>query len=219
MLRLIIGTLCQLENLLYKIISILAIYENRGIHPKHRILNYHKFFVDNISVTDSVLDIGCGNGYVAYDMAQKARAVTGIDIVRSNIAVAEKKFRRENLQYIFGDATTFSFKERFDIITLSNVLEHIQNRVPFLKNIKKLAPKLLIRVPLITRDWISVYKKECGYEYRLDKTHFIEYTEENFQSELKEAGLAIESQYVKFGELYAIVLSNTSTDLGDQKMP
>ena len=205
MVKFFIKFFCWLHNFSYKIISVLVVRENSGIHPKHRILNYHKFFQDNISTNDFVLDIGCGNGAVAYDLAQKAKKITAIDISEKNILIAKQKFNRENLEYIIGDATTFDFKNKFDIIVLSNVLEHIENRIEFLKKIKTLSPKILIRVPLLTRDWLSVYKKENGLEYRLDSTHFIEYTEENFQEEIQKAGLNIESFYVKFGELYAII--------------
>ena len=34
-------------------------------------------------------------------------------------------------------------------------------------------PKFLIRVPMIDREWISVYKKQLGLEW--DNTRFIEY--------------------------------------------
>jgi hypothetical protein len=44
--------------------------------------------------------------------------------------------------------------------------------------------KLLIRVPVIDRDWIVVIKKELGLEYRLENTHFTEYTFKEFLQEL-----------------------------------
>jgi 2-polyprenyl-3-methyl-5-hydroxy-6-metoxy-1,4-benzoquinol methylase len=208
MLKIAIDFLCWANNLSYKLISSLVVRENDGVHPKHRIMNYHKFFLDNIKKTDAILDIGCGNGSVAADLADKARIVVGIDIDRKNIADAKKLHRRNNLTYITGDATSYPFNEKFDTIILSNVLEHINQRVQFLHGIKNLAPKILIRVPLITRDWLAVYKKECDLEYRLDPTHFIEYTEKDFKKELSEAGVAIENYYIKFGELYAITKPN-----------
>ncbi|EKD25693.1 MAG: methyltransferase type 12 [uncultured bacterium] len=194
-----------LNTFSYKVISVLVVKENGGIHPKHRILNYHKFFLDNISVNDSVLDIGCGNGSVAYDLSKKAKRIVAVDIVEKNIKNAKEKFSNENLEYVLGDATNFEFGEKFNAIVLSNVLEHIENRIDFLSKIKVLSPKILIRVPLLNRDWLSVYKKETGMEYRLDSTHFIEYTEESFKEEIEESGLKIEKYYIKFGELYSII--------------
>ena len=205
MIELLLKLFIWLNNFSYKIISSLVVRAHNGLHPKHRILDYHKFFTDNISESDTVLDIGCGNGAVAYDLSRKAAKVTGIDIKPNNISIAKKRFANDNLDYIVGDAAQLASNEKFDVITLSNVLEHIENRVELLSKIKNIAPKILIRVPLLTRDWLSVYKKEIGLEYRLDNTHFIEYTEENFKQEATKAGLTIESYYTKFGELYSII--------------
>jgi SAM-dependent methyltransferase len=43
-------------------------YEN-GIHVKHRLTRYHDFFVERIRPGERVLDVGCGNGAVSYDVA------------------------------------------------------------------------------------------------------------------------------------------------------
>lgn len=205
MYNFILKILVWIHNFSYRLIGVLAIKENGGIHPKHQILNYYEFFLNNVSPTDKILDIGCGNGACTNAVAKKVAKAVGIDISKKNIELAKKKFFNNNLQYIIGDATTYDFKENFDVIMLSNVLEHIESRIEFLEKIKKLAPKILVRVPLLTRDWLAVYKKEKGYEYRLDKTHFIEYSEESFGGEIAAAGLKIEDYYTKFGELYAII--------------
>lgn len=204
--NIILAFLVRIHNSSYHWISFFSF--NKGLHPKHEIQNYHQFFLDNISNSDSVLDIGSGNGVVAFHIASKAKKVIGIDIRPKNITLSQKKYSKINLKFINGDATTFDFQEKFDVIVLSNVLEHIEDRINFLKKIKKLAPKILIRVPLITRDWISVWKKNNGFNYKLDNTHFIEYTEEYFQKEIEKSELKISSFYVKFGELYSVVLSN-----------
>lgn len=62
----------------------------------------------------------------------------------------------------------------------------------------------LIRVPMLDRDWVTLYKKELGLEYRLDVTHFVEYTLNSFAKELEDAGLKMESYRVRYGEIYAV---------------
>jgi 2-polyprenyl-3-methyl-5-hydroxy-6-metoxy-1,4-benzoquinol methylase len=168
-------------------------------------MNYHKFFVDNVSENDTVLDIGCGNGALTYDVAKKAKEVVGIDLNEQNITTAKNKFSRENIEYIHGDALTELPNEKFDVILLSNVLEHIDKRIEFLTSLKNLAPKFLIRVPMLNRSWIDVYKKELGLEYRLDRTHFIEYTFNGFKEELNRTGLNVLDYSVQFGEIWAVV--------------
>jgi hypothetical protein len=57
---------------------------------------------------------------------------------------------------------------------------------------------------MIDRDWITLYKREIGIEYRLDPTHFTEYTFEQLKEELREADIEIISHHVRFGEIYAV---------------
>ena len=187
----------------YWLINQSARVKNNGEHPKHSIMQYHEFFVKNSKKTDSVLDVGCGDGYVSWHVAAKAQEVVGIDMKKSSIQRAKKKYHRKNLSYIIGDATKKKFTKTFDVIILSNVLEHIQDRVGLLKQLPQ-AQTYLIRVPLITRDWLAVYMKEQGYDYRLDRTHELEYTEELICKELHEAGLKVVSQTNKWGETYVV---------------
>jgi 2-polyprenyl-3-methyl-5-hydroxy-6-metoxy-1,4-benzoquinol methylase len=169
-------------------------------------MNYHKFFVDNVGKDDVVLDIGCGNGALTYDIARKARRVIGIDLNKRNIEIARSRFARENLEFIYGDALTSLPGENFDVVILSNVLEHIERRIEFLVTLQKRAPKLLIRVPMLNRSWIDLYKKEFGLEYRLSPTHFIEYTLETFTEEMTKAGLRVLNCSIQFGEIWAVVI-------------
>lgn len=194
----------RLHNDLYRIASKLAILHEGGLHPKHRIMNYHDFFMDHVSADDRVLDIGCGNGALAADLAKKAKQVVGIDIREKN-KQTWLKHTKPNLTFLVADATTYTPTTPVDVVVLSNVLEHIEHRKEFLNHIKHLAPTFLIRVPMINRDWITLYKKELGVEYRLDKTHFIEYTLKTFISELAEAGFTIKNHTVQFGEIWAVV--------------
>ena len=167
-------------------------------------MNYDEI-VDNVNENDTILDVGCGNGALTYDVATKAKKVVGIDLSEKNISIAKMKYSRENIEYIHGNALTDLPNERFDVIILSNVLEHIDKRVEFLIALKKLAPKFLIRVPMLNRSWIDLYKKELGLEYRLDKTHFIEYTFEGFKQELNKAGLRVLDYSIRFGEIWGII--------------
>jgi SAM-dependent methyltransferase len=195
-----------LHNKAYVALSTIAILQNNGLHPKHRILNYHKFFTDHIDSTDTILDIGCGNGANAFDIAEKAKTVVGIDIEEKYIREANKKHPKPNITYIVGDATVYLFEKKFDKVILSNVLEHIEHRVEFLKKIHPLTDRILFRVPLITRDWLPVYKKEQGSEYRLDLTHFTEYTVEQAKEELAQSGWKFQEFSVQFGEIWGILV-------------
>jgi len=201
----IIKLLLSLDNRIYRRVSKYAVLREGGLHPKHRLMKYHDFFIKNTDSDDIVLDIGCGNGYNTYQIAGKAKSVVGIDIDKNNIETAKRDFKRSNIEYIAGDATIYKFNKKFDVIVLSNVLEHIEDRIGFLKKIKNLGRKILIRVPMMNRSWMVLYKKELGVEYKLDDTHCIEYTTESFLDELRESGIDNLTYTIKFGEIWAVV--------------
>jgi|APSaa5957512535_1039671.scaffolds.fasta_scaffold86094_2 predicted RNA methylase len=209
---LLIRPVLKMHNLCYKLAGVLSSSINSGDHPKHKIMQYDEWFKDNINSGDVVLDIGCNTGTMTHSMSKKASYVYAIDINCRYIQVARKNNMSNNISYICSDATTYDYSQckLIQMVTLSNVLEHIEYRVDFLKKLINQIPwannskTLLIRVPMLDREWISVYKKEIGVEYRLDNTHFIEYTYESFKKEMDEAKIDILSHHVKFGEIYAI---------------
>jgi 2-polyprenyl-3-methyl-5-hydroxy-6-metoxy-1,4-benzoquinol methylase len=201
----IVKIILRLHSFSYNWASFFAKKAGKGIHPKHRLMNYHKFFVDNVSSDDLVLDLGCGNGALTFDLAQKAKKVIGIDINPEKIKLAEENFSAPNIDYLIGDASQYSFDQKFDAIILSNILEHIENRTKLLNKLKSLTSKILIRVPMIDRDWITLYKKELGLKWKSHNSHFIEYTLESFKKEIEQAGLKIKNYSIQFGEIWAIL--------------
>lgn len=201
--KIIIKAILRSHNLCYRLASVFC--KEQELHPKHRLMNYHKFFIDNVDSGDIVLDIGCGNGALSFDIAKKAGKIVGIDLNIKNISIAKKRYSAPNIEYLTGDAIEDLPNQKFDVVVLSNILEHIENRIDFLNKIKTLTPKILIRVPMVNRDWITLYKKELGVEWRLDKTHYREYTLESFKDELKQADLNLGKYSIQFGEIWAII--------------
>jgi hypothetical protein len=96
-------------------------------------------------------------------------------------------------------------KKSYDVVVLSNVLEHLHGRPEFLKKVQKLtqAKRFFIRVPLFERDWRVPLKKELGVEWRLDPDHKTEYTLYSFANDVKDAGLQIEHLEVRWGEIWS----------------
>lgn len=209
--KLLIKPILKLHSFSYELAGKFAIILNNGIHPKHSIMAYKEWFVENIKDDWIVVDVGCNTGMMVEQMAKKAKYVYGIELEEKHINKAKKNIQKNNLEFICADATTYEYEklQKIDCITLSNVLEHIENRVEFLKKLIKQVKwndkkRLLIRVPMIDREWITIYKKDMGLEYRLDSTHFTEYTFEQFRLELHEANIDIQEYFIRFGEIYAV---------------
>jgi SAM-dependent methyltransferase len=203
--RLLLRALLRLDNWLYRAITDAAIRYGRGVHPKHRLIGYHDFFIDRIGPGERVLDIGCGNGAVDLDIVKATGArVIGIDHSRASVEYARRRHGHERLTFVEADARTFVPDGPIDTVILSNILEHLDGRVEFLRDlVDRLAPRrLLIRVPMYDREWLVPLKDELGVDYLLDPTHRVEYTQEALLKELADAGLRVEDLTVRWGELW-----------------
>jgi SAM-dependent methyltransferase len=194
----------------------LAILYGEGVHTKHRHTRYHDFFVGHVERGERVLDIGCGNGALACDLAERAGAtVHGVDINPKNIHTAQTIHAHPKVTYQVGDVYhDLPDGTHFDVIVLSNVLEHLVGRPAFLHGLAdRFAPRrFLIRVPCYQRDWRVPLQEELAVDYRLDPTHEVEYTQDGFRGEMAEAGLAVESLDAIWGELWVAAYPEHADD-------
>lgn len=189
------------------IVSERAIALDGGVHPKHRLMRYHDFFVDRIQDGERVLDIGCGYGAVARSIASRRpkSQVMGLDNDPGRLGQARRADNPPNLSYGETDATKSVPPGPWDVVVLSNVLEHIHDRPGFLKALIETtkAKRFLIRVPLFERDWKMPMRREVGANYYSDPDHKIEPTEAEFRAETAQAGLAVEELITPWGEIWS----------------
>lgn len=178
-----------------------------GVNPKHRLTGYHDFFVDNIPAGSRVLDVGCGIGAVARSIADRVEgvSVTAVDLDEAALAKARGGMTLTNLTFIYGDGVNDLADEHWDVIVLSNVLEHVEDRKGMLAGLlrRNTPERLLIRVPLFERHWHLPLRKELGVNYFSDPTHYIEHTVDEFTAEMKDAGLVIVDKRTLWGEMWA----------------
>ncbi len=192
-----------------KLINHSAIEFSDGIHPKHHLINYHKFFIENMNNNiENVLDVGSGNGFVANEIAEKFKNknVVGIDRNENNIYNSVNKYNLKNLSFIKGDVINYKFKNHFDVVILSNILEHIDNRVTFLNDlIRQTNPKLLFfRVPLYERSWEIPFQNKLNINYFTDEEHFIEHKIDQFKNEMIKSNLKIKKLITLWGEIWCV---------------
>jgi SAM-dependent methyltransferase len=191
-----------LSDLFLSLANLQITRQHGGVHPKHEIMRYEQFFLRFIEPAMTVLDVGSSRGTVTVKLADKARHVTGIEIDQGFYDFAQANSTRPNVDYILGDVTTFKPAQRYDVAVLSNVLEHIDDRVRLVAKIRDIATVLLVRVPALDRDWWPAYRRRIGIEWRSDTTHFIEHTEEELRAELAAAGWRVDLLERRWGEFY-----------------
>ncbi len=94
-----------------------------------------------------VLDVACGEGYGANLLARTASTVVGIDLDEATIEHANRKYRRQNLQFLVGSCEELPFESRsIDLVVSFETIEHVQEQEQFLNEIKRvlIASGLLI---------------------------------------------------------------------------
>jgi 2-polyprenyl-3-methyl-5-hydroxy-6-metoxy-1,4-benzoquinol methylase len=196
------------EDKLNWIINERAMNYGNGIHPKHRLTKYFEYFLSKIELGDSVIDIGCSRGEVAKKIAEARPEsnILGVDIEEYKILEASTNANLKNLKFLCADATKNIDENPFDVMIVSNVLEHINERTKFLKNLIRTtqAKKVLLRVPLFQREWQMPMRQELGINYFSDPDHEIEHTIEEFVTEVEQAGIKLEEVETLWGEIWAV---------------
>jgi SAM-dependent methyltransferase len=200
--------LLKLKDKLDLVINERAMAYGDGEHPKHRLTNYHQFFIDRIASGERVLDVGCGYGAVARSIARQCPGarVVGVELDLQRYGQAVAGDNPQNLAFVHGDALVDLPQGAFDVVVLSNVLEHIDGRVAFLATLlaKTGATRVLVRVPLFERGWEMPLRRELGVSYVSDPDHKIEHRVSELMEEFREAGLAVEEMQTMWGEIWAV---------------
>jgi len=130
--------------------------------------------------------------------------VVGVDRDDGRLAEARAADNPDNLSFVKTDVCDSLPDGPWQAVVLSNVLEHIEDRVSFLKAILQNAKpeRVLIRVPHFERDWKMPMRKELGLNYFSDAEHFIEHRLDELQTELAEAGLRPMVTHTLWGEIW-----------------
>lgn len=198
--------LFMLHDKLEWVINERAMAYEGGRHPKHRLMRYHDFFVARILPGSRVLDIGCGYGAVARSIATSVvgSTVVGVELNQDRLAQARAGDVPENLSFVEADARKNLPAGSWNAVVLSNILEHIEDRVGFLRDIvRQVRPdKVLIRVPLFERNWMLPLRCELEMSYFSDPEHFVEHRLDELHRELAAANLRPVETLTLWGEIW-----------------
>ena len=118
----------------------------------------------------SMLDIGCGTGWISRIWADAGAMVTGLEPSETRAAIA----RQRGLRVLSCYVEDLSVEETFDLIVIRHVIEHLENPAAILRNlVSRLNPDglLLIVVPnidcigrrLFDTDWTWVLPWHCNF--------------------------------------------------------
>lgn len=111
----------------------------RNKNQLKRTLDLHPRSRQRLNNKSIALDIGCGSGGMLITLSSQCKFVIGVDISMESLIFAKKLLEENNCNNVLLYCVESEFlpflEESFDIITASNVLEHVSDQNKTLRNI------------------------------------------------------------------------------------
>jgi len=161
------------------------------LDEKKRYENVHKFIAGK-----NILDFGCGWGYFLFLATKDAKKCNGIELSKERINFIKKNFKK-----IIVKNNINNFSNKFDLITMFHVLEHIPNQVKTLKIIRekiKKKGKVIVEVPSAQDFLISIKELPEFRKFTFWSEHLVLHTEKSLKKVLISSGFKkVKIKYVQ----------------------
>ena len=130
----------------------------------------------------NALDVGCGDGLFLDRLSELGCQPFGLEVDARLVSAETHKKHKIHIGYLDSN---FQPEEKFDLILMLDVLEHIENDVEALQHVRRcLAPDgvLVITVPAFS--WLWTYHDDINH-------HFRRYTSKSLNRSVGAAGLSM----------------------------
>ena len=121
-------------------------------------------FASRLAQDCRCLDVACGVGYGAAELAPRARTVDALDVSFAAVAEGKAMYQSPRIRWVHGSATALPYAgEQFDLITAFEVIEHLSEWRQFLHELHRvLAPGGLLLVSTPNRSTYAELRGEAG---------------------------------------------------------
>ena len=158
----------------------------------------HKLIACEIGKNMSILDIGCNKGYLK-NLTDESNIFWGIDFFLNNLKAAKKNGYKITHRMDLNNFKQFKSKQKFDILILADILEHLVDPEKvltfFVSNNLKDNGKVIISLPNILNISVRLNLLFGRFDYTeegiLDKTHLHFYTLKTGRKLINFSGLKI----------------------------
>jgi glycosyltransferase involved in cell wall biosynthesis len=156
----------------------------------------HTMAIEAVRPDSTVLDIGCGQGYVSEEMAKRAKRVVGVDQYIRESTNPKIEFRKFNLDQ---EDIPVSVSD-FDQIFLLDVIEHLRDPELFMEKLRTAAankrPEVILTTAnvafFITRFMLLLGNFNYGRKGILDRTHTRLFTFNSLRELFQQTGFKVE---------------------------
>ena len=164
-----------------------------------------------------IIEVGCGNGHISYQLARNGFQVKGVDISPDAITQARSNYQDANLSFEVIQAEQLGIGKTYDVVVMSEVMEHLNDPYSVLGVIAKMIKPdgiVVITVPngfgprevFVTKPIQKIFKGESSFARML----------QGFKNVLGYKGVTIQSsnqnlthiQFFSFRDLNALADKN-----------
>lgn len=120
----------------------------------------------------SILDVGCGGGFLSNYLARLGHRVSGIDADPASLSVAQKYDATRSVAYRCADARALPFDDNhFDVVCAMDFLEHVDDPARVIGEAARvLKPQGLFFFHTFNRNWLSWLVVIKGVEWFVENT-------------------------------------------------
>jgi 2-polyprenyl-3-methyl-5-hydroxy-6-metoxy-1,4-benzoquinol methylase len=166
---------------------------------KHSNRSSHDYARKMVGVNQDVLDVGCGEGFLAAELVKDNNRVTGIDDRPAPSEISNlDRYYSADLESGIGPVVPQLKGKRFDRVLLLDVLEHLRRPDRILQDchlVLKREGLLIVSVPNVANIAVRLMLLFGRFDYSergiLDKTHVHFYTRKTARCMLQENGFTI----------------------------
>lgn len=157
-------------------------------------------YAGNVVEGRTIMDLGCGRGFLTRMLHDGgAKTVVAIDI---SMAYLRRLADLPGVIPVLANAERLPFRDAFDLIVSTDVMEHVLNLGSFLVSVNQsLRPHgvAIIRVPY--RESLIGYSKQAGCKY--DFVHLRTFDRHTIKDTLRSAGFEIDRTWFDGFNLYS----------------
>jgi 2-polyprenyl-3-methyl-5-hydroxy-6-metoxy-1,4-benzoquinol methylase len=120
-----------------------------GLEPSDFALR-RRFLLDRVRSGERVLDVGCGEGRFAVELAHAGADVVGIDVAEEPLRRARARHPELDLRLVDGEGPWELEDASFDVVWAGEVIEHVADTAAWLSQVRRVlrsGGSLLVSTP------------------------------------------------------------------------
>lgn len=136
-----------------------------------RHLAAYEFVKGQINPENIILEVGCGEGYGSNYLSKSCKEIIGIDVEKSAIEHAKKKYTSANCSFKEYNGSNIPYDDsHFDYVVSFQVIEHVDDDAAFIRDLKRVlkpggtafvtTPNKTYRLKPGQKPWNRYHKRE-----------------------------------------------------------